>query len=142
MSNKSHEERGGFAGPGYSGFGGSAGYSGSGAGGVAGGYAGGGYDAGPWRPVPDTLHDDRIESDVRERLQQAQDIDASAIVVSVEAGVVMLEGEIETREMKLAAGDIAERVPGVQRVHNQLHVQQTLLDQLRERLNGPQASRR
>jgi hypothetical protein len=141
MSNKAHDENDavphpGFPGPGYGGFGGSAGYSGNGPGGISGGYAGGGATEGPWRPVPNTLHDDQIETDVRERLQQATDVDASEIEIGVEAGVVTLSGSVETRDMKHVAGDIAARVLGVSQVLNQLHVEQPLLDELRERLTG------
>jgi hypothetical protein len=137
MPNKPQDDAplgGGFPGPGYSGFGGSAGYSGSGAGGVSGGYAGGGHTDGPWRPVPDTLHDDRIHTDLKERLEQAADLDATQVEISVEAGEITLEGRIPTRDMKHAATAIAERVPGVHAVHNRLHVEQPLLEQLRDTL--------
>jgi hypothetical protein len=138
MATKPHDEAPaahGAAGPGYAGFGGSAGYSGSGAGGISGGYAGGGYSDGPWRPVPNTQHDDRIQADLKERLDQATELDATEIEVLVEAGEVTLEGRIPTRAMKHAATEIAERVPGVERVHNRLHVEQALLDELREKLS-------
>ncbi len=140
MSNKTNEELGAFPGPGYAGFGGSAGYNGSGAGGVSGGYAGGGYATEPvntsegWGPGPDTHHDDRIHDDVQVRLEQASNISANDIQVSVEAGVVTLSGQVATREMKNAAVEIAERVPGVHRVQNQLHIEQPLLDEVREKL--------
>jgi len=127
---------GGFGGPGYSGFGGSAGYFGGGAGGVSGGYTGGDASNEPWRPAPDTHHDDRIHDDIWERLSQATNIDTSEIEVSVEAGVVILEGRVEERPMKHAAGELAERVPGVHRVHNHLHVGEPLLDRLKDKLAG------
>jgi hypothetical protein len=136
---KRNEELGAFAGPGYAGFGGSAGYSGAGAGGISGGYAGGGLGeppnaTEPWRPAPDTLHDDRIHDDVQLRLEQADDVNTSELEVSVEAGVVTLSGRVATREMRAAAVDIAERVPGVQRVKNDLHIQKPLAEELREKL--------
>lgn len=140
MANKlqDHEDVGlihpGFPGPGYAGFGGSAGYSGSGAGGVSGGFAGGAVDEGPWRPAPNTLHDDRIEADLKLRLTQAADIDASQIEVRVQAGEVTLEGRIATREMKHQATALAERVPGVLSVKNRLHIDQPLLEELRNKL--------
>lgn len=139
MSNKQNEDLGAFAGPGYGGFGGSAGYSGAGAGGVTGGYAG--VRQGeppnttePWRPGPDTHHDDRIHDDVRLRLEQADEVNPSEVQVSVEAGVVTLSGQVATREMRTAAIDIAERVPGVHRVRNDLHIQQPLVEEIREKL--------
>lgn len=136
---KRNEELGAFAGPGYGGFGGSAGYSGAGVGGVSGGYAGGGLgeppnSTEPWRPAPDTLHDDQIHDDVRLRLEQADDVNPSEIQISVEAGVVTLSGQVATREMRAAAIDIAERVTGVHRVKNELHVEKALAEELRERL--------
>jgi hypothetical protein len=136
MTNKSNDDPGTFAGPGYSGFGGSAGYSGAGAGGITGGYAGGGYTGEPWRPAPHTHHDDQIHDDICARLSQATEIDASQIEVDVEAGVVTLRGRVEDREMKSAAADLAERVPGVTRVHNRLHVGEPLLERLKEKLSG------
>lgn len=137
MGNKQNDELGAFPGPGYAGFGGSAGYSGSGAGGVSGGYAGGGFSepaTEPWRPAPDTHHDDRIHDDVRLRLEQADAVNPSEIQVSVEAGVVTLSGQVATREMRTAAVDIAERVPGVHRVKNDLHIEQPLVEEIREKL--------
>lgn len=137
MGNKQNDELGAFPGPGYAGFGGSAGYSGSGAGGVSGGYAGGGFSEAatePWRPAPDTHHDDRIHDDVRLRLEQADAVNPSEIQVSVEAGVVTLSGQVATREMRTAAVDIAERVPGVHRVKNDLHIEQPLVEEIREKL--------
>jgi BON domain len=138
MSNKDNGELGAFAGPGYGGFGGSAGYSGAGAGGVVGGYAGGGFNepsTEPWRPGPDTHHDDQVHDDVRLRLEQADSVNPSEIQVSVEAGVVTLSGRVATREMRTAAVEVAERVPGVHRVKNDLHIEQPLAEELREKLH-------
>jgi hypothetical protein len=136
MANKNSIPPGAFVGPGYSGFGGSAGYFGGGLGGVSGGGGGGEPSTEPWRPAPDTHHDDRIYDDIRERLTRSLDIDASEIEVSVEAGVVTLEGRVEERATKHSAGEIAERVPGVHRVRNNLHVGEPLLDRLRDKLAG------
>lgn len=139
MSNKRDEELGAFAGPGYAGFGGSAGYSGAGVGGVVGGYAGAGQGDAPattepWRPGPDTHHDDRIHDDVRIRLEQADEVNPSEVQISVEAGVVTLSGQVATREMRSAAVEIAERVTGVHRVKNDLHIEQPLAEEIREKL--------
>jgi BON domain len=139
MANKRNEELGAFAGPGYGGFGGSAGYSGAGAGGVSGGYTGGGlgeppHSTEPWSPGPATHHDDQIYDDVRVRLEQADEVNTSELQISVEAGVVTLSGQVATREMRTAAVDIAERVPGVHRVKNDLHIEQPLVEEIREKL--------
>jgi hypothetical protein len=130
---KQNDDPGIFAGPGYTGFGGSAGYSGSGVGGITGGYAGAGYSGEPWRPVPETHHDDRIREDICARLERSPEVDANDIQVGVEAGVVTLEGHVETRAMKRAASELAE-VPGALRIQNQLHVGQPLFELLRQKL--------
>lgn len=133
-----------FAGPGYAGFGGSAGYNGSGMGGVSGGYTGGGGDADySWVPPAETRHDDRIRDDVEDRLAMSDEIDASGVQVLVEAGSVTLEGNVETRHMKQIARDIAAAVPGVSDVHNRLHVEQSIIDELKEKLSpGPEHATR
>jgi hypothetical protein len=129
------------AGPGYSGFGGSAGYSGNGVGGITGSYADAGYPGLSWTPPPETRHDDRIHDDVCDRLSLSEEIDASRIEVEVQAGSVTLTGNVENRHMKQLAGDIAEAVPGVSSVHNRLHVEHGLLDELKEKLTERPASR-
>lgn len=131
----------GFAGPGYAGFGGSAGYSGSGVGGIVGGYAGGGYSDASWVAPAETRHDDRIREDVRDRLIMSDEVDANDVEVLVEAGEVTLAGNVETRHMKQIARDIAAAVPGVSSVHNRLHVEQSLLDELKEKLAPEQLPR-
>lgn len=129
------------AGPGYQGFGGSAGYSGNGVGGISGGYTDAGYPGLSWTPPPETRHDDRIHDDVRDRLSLSEDVDASQIEVEVQAGSVTLTGSVENRHMKQLAGDIAEAVPGVSSVHNRLHVEHGLLDELKDKLSNPTPSR-
>ena len=137
MSNKNDAEaQAGSAGPGYTGFGGSVGYSGTSMGGVTGAYAGGSGTDGPWRPVPDTHHDDRIRDDIQQRLAQAPELAADEIEVDVNAGAVTLNGRVATRDMKHAAEEHAERVPGVQRVHNRLHVDEPLLEELAKKLGA------
>jgi hypothetical protein len=129
------------AGPGYSGFGGSAGYSGNGVGGISGGYAEAGYPGLSWTPPPETRHDDRIHDDVCDRLSLSEEVDASQIEVEVQAGSVTLTGNVENRRMKQLASDIAEAVPGVSSVHNRLHVEHGLLDELKEKLTERPTSR-
>lgn len=125
-----------FAGPGYSGFGGSAGYTGNTGGGITGGYSGSGHEVESWEPGPSTLHDDRIEQDVRERLATTRELGASRIEVAVSAGVVTLSGTVETRALKHLAADATRDVVGVVRVHNSLHVEKPLLEELREKLTS------
>ena len=129
------------AGPGYSGFGGSAGYSGNGVGGISGGYADAGNPGLSWTPPPETRHDDRIRDDVCDRLSLSEEVDASQIDIDVQAGSVTLTGNVENRHMKQLAGDIAEAVPGVSGVHNRLHVEHGLLDELRDKLTDRTPSR-
>ena len=124
MSSKKDDELPrGFAGPGYSGFGGSAGYNGSSTGGIVGGYAGDGFTDPDWHAPARTHHDDRIHDDIRARLLMSPEVDTSQIEVLVEAGQVSLGGSVPTRHMRHVARDIAESVPGVLHVRNRLHVQ-------------------
>jgi hypothetical protein len=70
----------------------------------------------------DARHDQQLAEDVRERLERAPELDAGDVKVQVTSGIVTLRGAIESREMKQAAAEVAERVPGVQHVLNELHV--------------------
>jgi osmotically-inducible protein OsmY len=67
--------------------------------------------------------DDRIREDVSDRLEQHGEIDASEIVVVVEAAEVTLEGIVPDRQTKRLAEDVAEESPGVKQVHNRLRIQ-------------------
>jgi len=67
--------------------------------------------------------DDRIREDVCECLTRHAHIDATEVEVRVKDGEVTLTGTVERREEKRLAEDAAERVPGVQDVHNQLRMQ-------------------
>lgn len=66
--------------------------------------------------------DDRIREDVSDRLTAHGHIDASDIEVRIQAGEVTLVGYVDSRAAKRAAEDLAEDVPGVREVHNQLRV--------------------
>jgi osmotically-inducible protein OsmY len=66
--------------------------------------------------------DERIREDVAEELSFNGEIDASGIDVVVSNCVVTLEGEIEDRDQKRLAEDIAEAAPGVREVRNNLKV--------------------
>jgi osmotically-inducible protein OsmY len=67
--------------------------------------------------------DERIRETVSERLEQAEDVDASEIEVQVRDGEVTLTGTVPSRWMKRCAEDCVEALPGVQDVTNQLRVQ-------------------
>lgn len=64
--------------------------------------------------------DTRIEEDVNDRLTAHPGIDASEVNVSVRNGEVTLTGTVDSRSQKRIAEDVAESVPGVTDVHNQL----------------------
>ena len=66
--------------------------------------------------------DERIREDVNEELFRHPEIDASEIEVQAQNGEVTLTGKVEDRHQKRLAEDLAERVSGVNDVHNQLKV--------------------
>jgi hypothetical protein len=66
--------------------------------------------------------DDRIRDDVNDRLTFDPDVDASDIIIEVHDGEVRLEGEVEDRDQKRRAEDLAESVPGVRDVSNHIKV--------------------
>lgn len=72
--------------------------------------------------------DERIREDVRDRLTEASDLDASEIEVSVEGGVVTVSGTVDSRVAKRRVEDIAESVRGVKDVQNQLKIQERVSD--------------
>jgi hypothetical protein len=66
--------------------------------------------------------DERIFEDVCDALTEAPDVDASDIDVEVKGGEVTLTGAVRDRRQKRIAEDVCEDVPGVDDVHNKLHV--------------------
>lgn len=66
--------------------------------------------------------DERLQEQVCERLERHGQIDASEIEVTVENGVVTLEGQVDDRRTKRLAEECAESVYGVQDVMNRLRV--------------------
>jgi hypothetical protein len=66
--------------------------------------------------------DERIREDICDRLSVSAEVDPSEIEVSVSAGEVTLMGYVADRQMKFAAEDITDDVPGVHEIHNQLRV--------------------
>lgn len=69
-----------------------------------------------------TRSDDRIKDDINDRLTWDGQIDATDINVDVNDGMVTLTGSVDTRRDKRRAEDIADRIPGVWDVSNQLRV--------------------
>jgi CBS domain-containing protein len=67
--------------------------------------------------------DARIHEDVCERLTDDPHVDASEIEVRVENGEVTLSGTVPDRSAKRRVEDIAEGVPGVRHVQNDLRIQ-------------------
>ena len=66
--------------------------------------------------------DERIREDVSDRMWLNSWLDASDVEVSVSNGEVTLAGTVPSREEKRRAEDIAESVPGVTHVQNNLRV--------------------
>ena len=66
--------------------------------------------------------DRRILEDVSDRLTDDPDVDASEIEVGVRDGEVTFEGTVGDRAQRRRAEDIAERVPGVTHVQNNLRL--------------------
>ena len=69
-----------------------------------------------------TRSDERIREDVCDRLTDDPHVDASAIEVAVEGGLVTLQGQVSDRQMKHRAEDCAEHISGVKDVENRLRV--------------------
>ena len=68
--------------------------------------------------------DERIREDVCERLTQHSYLDPSDVEIIVLNADVTLQGSVNDRWAKRTAEEIAEGVPGVKEVHNQLRVSQ------------------
>lgn len=69
-----------------------------------------------------TRSDERIREDICERLSEDPGVDASDVSVSVQAGIVTLEGGVGSRAQKRRAEDIADACSGVRDIHNRLAV--------------------
>ena len=67
--------------------------------------------------------DERIQEDISERLWDADDVDASDVVVEVKNGEVTLRGNVERRSIKHRIEDIADGCGGVKDIHNEIRVQ-------------------
>jgi hypothetical protein len=66
--------------------------------------------------------DARLHEDICDRLTEHPAIDASEIEVEVQGCEVTLRGTVESRAVKHLAETMAETVPGVREIHNQLRV--------------------
>lgn len=66
--------------------------------------------------------DERIRDDLCDTLSQAHDIDASEVEVKVQSSEVVLTGTVPERHMKLRIEQLADRIPGVTDVNNQIRV--------------------
>jgi osmotically-inducible protein OsmY len=85
------------------------------------------YGSGPHAgrgPRGYTRSDERIREDVCERLCEHGFVDASDIEVRVLSGEVTLLGAVRERQEKRIAEDVAQQIPGVRDVQNQLRVSQ------------------
>jgi osmotically-inducible protein OsmY len=68
--------------------------------------------------------DERIRDEVCDRLTDDSRIDATDVEVVVDNGEVTLSGAVYSRGEKRKAEDVAESIPGVRDVHNNLRVGQ------------------
>ncbi|CAN5865263.1 hypothetical protein BH11MYX3_BH11MYX3_37220 [soil metagenome] len=66
--------------------------------------------------------DERIREQVCEALTDHEHLDASNIEVTVKSGEVTLSGTVDERQAKRMAEDIAENLPGVKDVVNQIKI--------------------
>jgi hypothetical protein len=83
-----------------------------------------------------TRSDDRIREDVCDRLSADDELDASDITVTVNAGEVTLEGTVPDRRSKHRAEDLSDSVAGVTDVHNRLRAQKGLVREVGDKLLG------
>jgi len=75
---------------------------------------------GPQGRIPS---DQRIEDEVIDRMTMHGHLDARNIQVKVQNREVTLSGNVDSRQAKRLAEDIADSVPGVVDVHNELKIQ-------------------
>lgn len=66
--------------------------------------------------------DSRIMEDVYDALTYQDDLDATDVEVSVESGEVILRGEVNSRQEKRMAEDLAHNIRGVHDVRNEIRV--------------------
>jgi len=78
--------------------------------------------------------DDRILEEVSDRLTQHGQLDATDIDVSVQNGIVKLEGRVDDRRAKRMAEDTADSVLGVRDVQNYLRLNRSSMEKLERKL--------
>jgi len=66
--------------------------------------------------------DQRIAEDINDALMMSDEIDATGVLVTVQGGVVLLSGYVPGRADKRLAESLADSVPGVVDVRNDLHI--------------------
>ena len=66
--------------------------------------------------------DRQLHDEIRERLEQTQDVDASQVKVAVLEGKVTLEGTVPEPAMQQAIEDLVDVCPGVQDIDNRIRV--------------------
>jgi hypothetical protein len=86
--------------------------------------------------------DERVREAVSERLEEADDVDASDVAVDVSQGEVTLTGSVASRWMKRRAEDCIADLPGVKDVSNQLRVQPKEARTDREKASGEKSGER
>ncbi|MGH9457727.1 MAG: BON domain-containing protein [Thermoanaerobaculia bacterium] len=82
-------------------------------------------ERGPWAgrgPSGYRRSDERIADEVHDRLEAHGWVDATDIEIDVQNGEVTLGGTVATREMRWAAEDAVDDIPGVTHVRNDLRV--------------------
>src|SRR2546421_2956633 len=85
-----------------------------------------GYGSGKFRgrgPKNYRRSDERIHEEISDRLTDNEWLDASDVDVSVNSGIVILTGTVDSRYAKRLAEDIADSVSGVINVQNNLLVE-------------------
>jgi len=66
--------------------------------------------------------DERMQEDINDRLTWHGQVDATEIMVDVQDGIATLTGTVNSRQEKRLAEDIAESIPGVTDVQNNLKI--------------------
>jgi len=69
------------------------------------------------------LTDEKIRTEVAERLRQMTDIDARNVAVDVQGCMVTLTGSVCDARTRHLVGELVEACPGVQEVENRIRVQ-------------------
>lgn len=85
--------------------------------------------------------DQRLHEDVSDALTRDPSVDASEIDVKVESGEVTLTGTVQDRNQKRMAEMCAERVEGVNDVHNHIRVQNEQRNPLSQMSTSSQSNR-